>query len=230
MGYILQKTKGMQEQIKVEIWSDVMCPYCYMGKRKFEGALGQLAQKERIGIEWKSFQLNPTLQYQPGRNSYDYLARIKGQSREWSVMVHDNLTRVAKSLGLDYRFEQTKITNSFDAHRLLQLAKKHGLTDPLEELLFKAYFTDGELISDHATLTRLAVAAGLPEQEVSLALSTNQYAEEVHQDVAEARRLGTNGVPFFVIDRKYAIIGAQESEVFKSTLEKALQARESNHS
>lgn len=207
-----------------------MCPYCYIGKRKFEAALGQLAQKERIEEEWKSFQLNPTLQYQPGRNSYDYLARLKGQSREWSVMVHDNLTRVAKTLGLDYRFDQTKINNSLDAHRMIQLAKKHGLAPQMEELLFKAYFTDGELISDHATLTRLAVAAGLPQEEVSLALSTNQYAEQVHQDMAEARHLGTSGVPFFVIDRKYAIIGAQESEVFKSTLEKALQARESNHS
>lgn len=220
----------MQEKIKVEIWSDVMCPYCYIGKRKFEAALEELAQKERIEVEWKSFQLNPTLQYQPGRNSYDYLARIKGQSREWSVMVHDNLTRMAKSLGLDYQFDQTKITNSFDAHRLIQLAKKYGLTPQMEELLFKAYFTDGELISDHATLTRLAIAAGLPKEEVSLALSTNQYAEQVHQDMAEARHLGTSGVPFFVIDRKYAIIGAQESEVFKTTLEKAMQARESNHS
>lgn len=212
----------MQHKIKVEIWSDVMCPYCYIGKRKFESAMADMDQRERIAVEWKSFQLNPSLQYQPGRNSYDYLAQIKGQSREWSVMVHDNLTRMAKSLGLDYHFDKTRITNSFDAHRMIQLAKKYGRTSQLEELLFKAYFTDGELISDHATLTRLAVATGLPEQQVILALSTNQYAEEVHQDVAEARRLGTNGVPFFVIDRKYAIIGAQDPAIFKSTLEKAL--------
>lgn len=208
--------------MKVEIWSDVMCPYCYIGKRKFEAALEQMDQKEMIEVEWKSFQLNPSLQYQPGVNSYDYLARIKGQTREWSVMVHNHVTQMAKSLGLDYRFDQTKITNSFDAHRMIQLAKKHGRSSQLEELLFKAYFTDGELISDHETLTRLGVAAGLPEEEVSLALSTNQYAGEVHQDVAEARQLGTNGVPFFVFDRKYAIMGAQDPEVFKNTLEKAL--------
>lgn len=202
-----------------------MCPYCYIGKRKFELALKEINQKEWVEVEWKSFQLNPSLQYQPGVNSYDYLARIKGQSREWSQMVHDNLTRMAQSFGLDYRFDQTRITNSFDAHRVIQLSKKYGKSNELEELLFKAYFTDGELISDHATLTRLAAEAGLPEEEVALALETNQYAEEVHQDIAEARQLGTSGVPFFVFDRKYAIIGAQDSGVFKEALEKALEGR-----
>ncbi|MGE5394999.1 MAG: DsbA family oxidoreductase [Candidatus Saccharibacteria bacterium] len=216
----------MQEKMKVEIWSDVMCPYCYIGKHKFESALKEIDQKELIEVEWKSFQLNPSLQYQPGVNSYDYLAKIKGKSREWSVMVHNNLASMAKSFGLDYRFDQTKITNSFDAHRVIQLSKKYGRSNELEELLFKAYFTDGELISDHATLIRLAAEAGLPEEEVAAALKTNLYSEEVHQDMAEARRLGTNGVPFFVFDRKYAIVGAQDSGVFIDALEKTLEGRE----
>ncbi|MGE5447875.1 MAG: DsbA family oxidoreductase [Bacteroidales bacterium] len=213
----------MQKKMKVAIWSDVMCPYCYIGKRKFEAALKDLAQKDSIEVEWKSFQLNPSLEYQPGVNSYDYLARIKGKNREWSEMVHDNLARMAQSFGLDYRFSQTKITNSFDAHRVIQLSKKYGRSNEMEELLFKAYFTDGELISDHATLIRLAKKAGLPEEEVALTLETNQYSEEVHQEMAEARRLGTSGVPFFVFDRKYAIVGAQDSTVFKDALEKALK-------
>lgn len=212
--------------MKVEIWSDVMCPYCYIGKRKFEAALKDLAQKDSIEVEWKSFQLNPSMEYQRGVNSYDYLARIKGQSREWSQMVHDNLARMAQNFGLNYRFDKTKIANSFDAHRVIQLSKKYGRGNEMEELLFKAYFTDGELISDHATLTRLAKEAGLPEEEVALTLETNQYADEVHQDMAEARRLGTSGVPFFVFDRKYAIVGAQDSTVFKDALEKALAAKE----
>lgn len=212
--------------MKVEIWSDVMCPYCYIGKRKFEAALKDLAQKDSIEVEWKSFQLNPSMEYQRGVNSYDYLARIKGQSREWSKMVHDNLARMAQNFGLNYRFDKTKIANSFDAHRVIQLSKKYGRGNEMEELLFKAYFTDGELISDHATLTRLAKEAGLPEDKVALTLETNQYADEVHQDMAEARRLGTSGVPFFVFDRKYAIVGAQDSTVFKDALEKALAAKE----
>jgi protein disulfide-isomerase len=216
----------MQEKMKVEIWSDVMCPYCYIGKRKFELALKEMLQKDQVEVEWKSFQLNPSLKYEPGVNSYDYLARIKGKSREWSETVHNNLTRMAQSFGLDYRFGQTKITNSFDAHRVIQLSKKYGRSNEMEELLFKAYFTDGELISDHATLTRLATEAGLPEEEVALALESNQYADKVHQDIAEARQLGTSGVPFFVLDRKYAIVGAQDSAVFKQALEKALAEKE----
>lgn len=213
----------MTNKMKVEIWSDVMCPFCYIGKRKFEAALDSLPQKDLIQVVWHSFQLNPNLQYQPERDSYSYLAELKGQTREWAVKVHDNLTETAKSLGLDYHFGKAKITNSFDAHRVIQLARKYNLTDELEERFFKAYFTDGELMSDHATLIRLAAEAGLPREEVAEMLETNRYADEVIRDAAEARQLGAHGVPFFVMDRKYAVSGAQEPEVFKATLQKALE-------
>lgn len=213
----------MTNKMKVEIWSDVMCPFCYIGKRKFEAALDSLPQKDLIQVVWHSFQLNPNLQYQPERDSYSYLAELKGQTREWAVKVHDNLTETAKSLGLDYHFGKAKITNSFDAHRVIQLARKYNLTDELEERFFKAYFTDGELMSDHATLIRLAAEAGLPREEVAEMLETNRYADEVIRDAAEARQLGAHGVPFFVMDRKYAVSGAQEPEVFKATLHKALE-------
>ena len=213
----------MTNKMKVEIWSDVMCPFCYIGKRKFEAALDSLPQKDLIQVVWHSFQLNPNLQYQPERDSYSYLAELKGQTREWAVKVHDNLTETAKSLGLDYHFGKAKITNSFDAHRVIQLARKYNLTDELEERFFKAYFTDGELMSDHATLIRLAAEAGLPREEVAEMLETNRYADEVIRDAAEAKKLGAHGVPFFVMDRKYAVSGAQEPEVFKATLQKALE-------
>lgn len=213
----------MTNKMKVEIWSDVMCPFCYIGKRKFEAALDSLPQKDLIQVVWHSFQLNPNLQYQPERDSYSYLAELKGQTREWAVKVHDNLTETAKSLGLDYHFGKAKITNSFDAHRVIQLARKYNLTDELEERFFKAYFTDGELMSDHATLIRLAAEAGLPREEVAEMLETNRYADEVIRDATEARQLGAHGVPFFVMDRKYAVSGAQEPEVFKATLQKALE-------
>jgi len=218
----------MKDKMKVEIWSDVMCPFCYIGKRKFEAALNALPQKNSIQVIWRSFELNPTLQYKPGRDSYSYIAEIKGQTREWSVKVHDSLTETAKSVGLDFNFEQAKIANSFDAHRVIQLAKIYNLTDAVEERFFKAYFTEGELISDHSTLIRLAEEAGLLKEEVTLVLDSDQYANEVRNDVAEARRLGANGVPFFVIDRKYAVSGAQDTSVFAKTLQKAFAEWDTN--
>jgi protein disulfide-isomerase len=211
----------MENKMKVEIWSDVMCPFCYIGKRKFEAALNTFPQKDSIQVVWRSFELNPSLRYKPGRDSYSYLAEIKGQTREWAVKIHDNLTQSAKSIGLDYNFDKTKITNSFDAHRVIQLAKKYNLTNEVEERFFKAYFTDGELMSDHETLVRLAVEAGLSRDVVTQALGTDQYAEEVRKDIAEASRLGINGVPFFVLDQKYGVSGAQDTSVFTETLQKA---------
>jgi protein disulfide-isomerase len=212
----------MENKMKVEIWSDIMCPFCYIGKRRFESALKALPQKDSIEVVWRSFELNPSLQYKPDRDAYSYVAEIKGQSREWSVKVHDSLAQTAKSIGLDYHFETAKITNSFDAHRIIQLAKNHNLTDEVEERFFKAYFTDGELMSDHPTLIRLAVEAGIAEDEAAHVLATDRYAEEVRKDAAEARSLGANGVPFFVMDRKYGVSGAQETAVFTETLQKVL--------
>lgn len=217
------KDKPMEDKMKVEIWSDIMCPFCYMGKRKFESALGALSLNDSVEVVWHSFQLNPTLRYDPAIDSYDYLSRLKGQTREWAVKVHNNLAQTAKSLGLEYNFDKAKITNSLDAHRVIQLAKQYNLTDELEERFFKAYFTDGELMSDHATLIRLAEEAGLPKEEVTRVLESDQYAEEVKEDALEARRLGANAVPFFVMNRKYAVLGAQDPVVFQETLVKALE-------
>ena len=211
----------MEDKMKVEIWSDVMCPFCYIGKRKFEAALNSLPQKDSIQVIWHSFELNPSLQYILERDPYSYIAEIKGQTREWSVRIHDSLTQSAKNVGLEYNFEKAKITNSFDAHRVIQLAIKYNLTDEIEERFFKAYFTDGELMSDHATLIRLATEAGLSKDEVTKVLETDQYDGEVRKDVAEARSMGANGVPFFVIDRKYVVNGAQDTAVFTNTLKKA---------
>lgn len=219
----------METKMKVEIWSDMMCPFCYIGKRKFESALNALPQKDSVEVVWHSFQLNPNLKYLPERDSYTYLAELKGQTREWSVNMHDNLTKAAKAIGLEYNFERTKICNSFDAHRLVQLAKKHKLTDELEERFFKAYFTDGELLSDRDSLIRLASEAGLPKEEVIGVLDSEQYAEEVRGDIQEARQLGVTGVPFFVLDRRYAVSGAQDASVFTDTLRKALDGWNKNN-
>lgn len=210
----------MENKMKVEIWSDIMCPFCYIGKRKFEKALSQFPHKNKIEIIWHSYQLNPNLEYEPDKDLYTYVAELKGETREWSVHIHENLVQTAKQLGLDYRFDKAKIANTFDAHRVIQLAKKYNLSNEIEERFFKAYFTEGALMSNHETLTKLAAEIGLDKKVVEQVLASNQYADEVRKDGQEAQQLGASGVPFFVIDRKSAVAGAQDSKVFLKMLEK----------
>ncbi|WP_184547330.1 DsbA family oxidoreductase [Mucilaginibacter sp. FT3.2] len=215
--------------MKVEIWSDIMCPHCYIGKRKFEAALAQFPNKEHIEIVWHSFQLNPNLKSQADKDLYTYVAELKGQTREWSVKVHESLVTTAKSLGLDYRFDKAKITNSFDAHRLIQLARHRGLDGALEERFFKAYFSEGAVISDHVTLLRLAEEAGLKKNEVEEVLAGTLYAKDVIKDGEAASILGARGVPFFVFDRKLTLAGAQESTVILTALESAFDSWQASH-
>jgi predicted DsbA family dithiol-disulfide isomerase len=207
--------------LKIEIWSDIMCPFCYIGKRKIEAALAEFPHKADVQIEWKSFQLDPTTTSQPGVNSADYLANRYGRDRSWAVEMHENVSSQAKLVGLDYRLDQTVIANSFDAHRLSHLAKKYQLGNELEELIFKAYFTLGKDLADKQTLTELGQEVGLPFEEITAVLNSDQYADAVKADIAEAQQIGVKGVPFFVFDRKYAISGAQPTHLFTETLEKS---------
>jgi len=209
--------------MKIEIWSDVMCPFCYIGKRKLEKALEQFEGKCNVEITWKSYQLNPHMEYQEGVDVYTYLAEVKGKSREWAEEMHANVSKMANEVGLNYDFDKVKIANSFDAHRVIQLAKKYNLTNEIEERFFKGYFIEGSLMSDHAILLKLAVEAGLNEAEVKHVLETDDFALEVKADVDEAQRIGVRGVPFFVFNRKYAISGAQDTAVFLETLRRSLE-------
>ncbi|AOM80911.1 disulfide bond formation protein DsbA [Pedobacter steynii] len=210
--------------MRVDIWSDVMCPFCYIGKRKFETALAAFPDRKSVEVVWHSFQINPTLAHQPDKDFYTYVAELKGQSREWSIRIHESLIQTAKSVGLDYRLDQAKITNSFDAHRVIQLAKKDHLTNEVEERFFKAYFTEGALMSDHATLIKLAVEAGLAEHEVRQVLDSDRYADDVKKDGEKVKSLGASGVPFFLMNQKYAVSGAQTSEFFTETLTRAFKS------
>jgi len=203
-----------------------MCPFCYIGKRKLEGALAQFPNRDDIQIVWHSFQLDPAIQYQPGKDLHEYLAERKGMTREWSVKVHEQMTETARAEGLTYNFDKAVIANSFDAHRLIQLAKKYQLGDAAEERLFKAYFTDGENISDHDTLVRIGTEIGLSVNAITTMLTGNDYAADVHADIAQAESLGIRGVPFFVLDNKYGISGAQPSEVLLNGLQQAWSAYE----
>ena len=207
--------------MKVEIWSDVMCPFCYIGKRRFEDALQKTGHADDIEIEWKSFLLNPDMKTDPTINIDQYLADIKGFSLDHAKELNAHVTQMAAEAGLTYNFDRSVVANSFNAHRFSHLAKKHGLGDKAEEQLFKAYFTDGKNIDDNATLIELGVAIGLDAQEIKQTLESNAYADEVKHDVAEAQYLGIRGVPFFVMDRKYGVSGAQAVPVFEDTLNKA---------
>jgi predicted DsbA family dithiol-disulfide isomerase len=211
-----------QQKMEVEIWSDVMCPFCYIGKRRFEKALKKLPEADQVNVTWKSFQLNPDMKTQPEKNIIEYLAEVKGWSVEQSKEMHANVTGMAKEEGLDYRFDKAVVANSFDAHRLLQMAKAHGKGNEAEELLFKYYFTEGKNIADHTFLAELGAELGLQKSDVEDMLSSNKYSEEVNHDIYESQQLGVRGVPFFVLNRKYGISGAQPTESFVGALEQSL--------
>jgi len=207
--------------MKIEIWSDVMCPFCYIGKRNFETALAQFPDKEHIEVVWKSFQLDPTMPEVANETQEEYLVKRKGMSVEQVKGMLENVTQSAKQVGLDYHLDKSVVVNSQKAHRLIQFAKTKGLGDEVEERLFKAFFTEGKSIADIETLTQLGKEIGLDETELQTAFTDDKYAYLVKQDIQEARQIGVRGVPFFVIDRKYAISGAQPAEAFLQNLEKA---------
>jgi predicted DsbA family dithiol-disulfide isomerase len=207
--------------MKIEIWSDVMCPFCYIGKRRFEDALQKSGHGKDIEIEWKSFQLNPDMKTDPNISIDQYLADIKGFSLDHAKELNTHVTQMAAEAGLTYNFDRAVVANSFNAHRFSHLAKKHGLGDAAEEALFKAYFTEGKNIDDTTTLIDLGTAIGLNADEIKATLESGAYAEDVKHDVAEAQQLGIRGVPFFVMNRKYGVSGAQAVPVFEETIEKA---------
>jgi predicted DsbA family dithiol-disulfide isomerase len=209
-------------KMKVEVWSDIMCPFCYIGKRNYESALGQFADRDRVEIVWKSFQLDPSIpEKTEEENVFRYLAQRKGISYEQSVQMHQGVVQTAKNAGLEYNFDKAVVANSFKAHRMIQLAKTKGLGDQAEERLFSAYFTEGKNFGNPEVLTALGKEIGLTEADVQEALTNETYAQKVKEDIQEAGRLGVNGVPFFVFDRKYAISGAQPPAAFLQALQQS---------
>lgn len=200
--------------IAVEIWSDVMCPFCYIGKRHFEAALKKFGGQEKVKIEWKSYQLDPDVKTIPGKSVNEYLAERKGWTMEYTRQVQSRVIGMAREAGLEYDFDKAVVANSFDAHRLSHLAKKHGVQDAMEERLFRAYFTEGLNTADHETLVRLAQEIGLEEKEVRRTLAGDDFAADVERDIFEAQQVGARGVPFFVFNNRYAVSGAQPVELF----------------
>ena len=210
----------MENKMKVEIWSDVMCPFCYIGKRKFEKALAQFPYGDKVQVEWKSFQLAPELKTQPEKSIHQFLSEHKGISIEQAKGMNDHVTQVARQVDLIYNFDRSIVANSFNAHRFTHFAKQYNKQNEAEEILFRSYFTDGKNIDDYQTLIALGKEIGLDAEVLKAALENGSYADNVRADIDEALKLGVRGVPFFVFNRKYAISGAQENNVFLGTLHK----------
>jgi predicted DsbA family dithiol-disulfide isomerase len=209
--------------MKIEIWSDVVCPFCYIGKRNLETALAQFPNKDQVQIEWKSFQLDPTT---PEQVSESYAAYVAQKRKVTEAQGRDMLAQVtesAKQVGLHYQLDKAIIANSRKAHLLLQLAKLKGKGPEMEERLFKAFFTEGALISDTDTLTRLGEELGFSASEIADAFQNDLYAYHLATDLQEAQLIGVTGVPFFVFDRKYAISGAQPPQAFLDLLHRSYQ-------
>ena len=215
--------------MKIEIWSDVMCPFCYIGKRKFEAALEKFANKDEIAIEWKSFQLMPELKTDTARKSDEFLAEEKGVTLEHARAMNGHASQMARDAGLTFNFDKAIPANTFNAHRLIHFAKSQGKQDLAEEALFRAYFTEGENIDDIDTLAKLGATIGLDGTSIRTMLQSGNFANDVRQDIHESQQLGVRGVPFFVFDRKYAVSGAQASEVFQQVIQKSFtEWREEN--
>lgn len=210
-------------EVKIEIFSDVACPWCFIGKRRFETALESFEHRDEVEVEWKSFQLDPTLPEHDHRKEIDYLAETKGMPREQVTQMLAHVTQQAAGEGLEYDFDSLVVANSWKAHRVIQRAKAVSLetAERLEEQLFRAHFEDGMDIGSEDVLVELGTAAGLTAEQVREALDEDRWETAVKQDLATAQALGVSGVPFFVLERKYGISGAQPVEVFAQALEQS---------
>jgi predicted DsbA family dithiol-disulfide isomerase len=204
--------------MKVEVWSDVMCPFCYIGKRKFEQALAQFADKDKIQLVWRSYQLDPTISDSTEKDYRKHLQQKKGWGDQQAKDILDNVTQMAADVGLEYHFEKALVANTFKAHRFAHYAHQYKLQEAAEEALFIAHFVEGKDISDNEALADMGQKMGLDKEDVLRFLTTEEMTEAVKNDITEAEQIGVSGVPFFVFDRKYAISGAQDEAVFLNTL------------
>ena len=206
------------ERLRVDIWSDIACPWCYIGKRRFEAALATFPHADAVDVVWHSFELDPSAPALSPVGMAEMLARKYGRSPAEAQGMMDNVTGVAAAEGLDYRFDTLRPANTFLAHQLIHFAAEHGRQGEMKERLLRAYFSEGAVMSDVDTLVRLAAEVGLDGAAARAALEAGTHAGAVRADEAQARQLGISGVPFFVLGGKYGVSGAQSPEVLGSAL------------
>ncbi|HYH35171.1 MAG TPA: DsbA family oxidoreductase [Nocardioides sp.] len=210
--------------MQIEIWSDVVCPWCYIGKRRLERALADFPHADEVEVAWRSFQLDPSAPREATEGIAEHLGAKYGGGAGAGRQMIDRVSEVAAEEGLEFSYHDARRANTVDAHRLLHLASSEGgpkLQGELKERLLAAYFTDAQNPADHAVLSDVAVAAGLAQERVAEVLASDEFADEVEADIVQATAYGATGVPFFVIDRKYGLSGAQPVELFAQVLERA---------
>lgn len=205
--------------IALEVWSDVACPFCYIGKRNLETALERFPHRDDVSVVWRSFQLDPAAPVEPAGDMYDMLAAKYGGTREDARAKTANVVAMAAQAGLTYDMDAARPSNTFDAHRLIHLAASLDRQDAMNERLLAAYFTEGAVLADRPTLRRLALEVGLPADRVDEVLAGDEFADAVRRESGEAQQLGLGGVPSFVFDRRSAVTGAQPPEVLLAALE-----------
>ena len=207
--------------MQVEVFSDVVCPFCYIGKRRLEEALSTFPHADAVQVTYRSFQLDPTTPQHVEETLDEMLARKYGRTLDQAREMNSRVADMAATVGLDFHLSDAHPANTFDAHRLLHLAAAEGRQEQLKERLLHAYFSEGARVGDHHQLAALAAEAGLDPDRVRQVLAGDEYADEVRADIELARGFGATGVPFFVFDRKYGVSGAQETAVFTEVLERA---------
>ena len=212
----------MTDTIHIEIWSDVMCPFCYLGKHKFDEALKQFEHNSKVKIEWKSFQLNPELVTDTSMSVIDYLCNVKHISREQALQMNGYINQAGKSVGIDYHFDDVVLYNTMLVHRVLHYAKSIGQQHEAEERFFKAHFTEGKNLDDAQTLLDIAEEMKWDKSAVQHVIDTDEYTHEVRMDMYEAQQLGISGVPFFLFNEKLAVSGAQDTSVFLDALRQSI--------
>jgi len=207
--------------MKVDIWSDTRCPFCFIGKRNFEKALQTFSQNDKVEVNWHSFQLDPNMKTDLTKNHYEYLSEIKGFPMPQIMQMHENLIQSGKNAGVEFNFDDVKVSNSFKSQMLVQLAKEKGKANEMEELLFEAYFKLGKDIDDVAVLCSIGNKIGLTNEEVENAVHSPEIEKLVKNDIFTADSLGIKGVPFFIFNEKYGVSGAQPTDLFSEVLEKS---------
>ena len=206
--------------LTVEIWSDVVCPWCYIGKRRFEAAMASFEHADEVTVLWRSFELDQEAPKEPEGTAAERLAAKYGMSVERARTLHAEMTERAAGEGLEFRFDLARGGNTFDAHRLIHLAATYGHQAAAQERLMRAYFTEGEPIADKDTLIRLLAEVGVDAEEARDVLETERFASDVREDEMLAAQLGIQGVPFFVLDRRLGVSGAQPPEVLVQALQR----------